>query len=79
MAGMWRNAMSYLGLGPDEDYDDFEPEREAADGDRLLSGPPPSAQPARPRAANEDERAAAPRGEEDGSRQASGCSQVGRA
>lgn len=31
MAGMWRNAMSYLGLGPDEDYDDFEPEREAAD------------------------------------------------
>ena len=31
MAGVWRNAMSYLGLGPDEDYDDFEPEREPVD------------------------------------------------
>ena len=26
MATMWRKAMLYLGLGPDEDYDDYEPE-----------------------------------------------------
>jgi cell division inhibitor SepF len=25
MASMWRRAMLYLGLGPDEDYDDYEP------------------------------------------------------
>ncbi len=25
MAGMWRKAMLYLGLGPDEEYDDYEP------------------------------------------------------
>ena len=25
MASMWRKAMLYLGLGPDEDYDDYEP------------------------------------------------------
>ena len=33
MATMWRRAMTYLGLGPDEeyeDYDDLEPAREPA-------------------------------------------------
>jgi cell division inhibitor SepF len=25
MASMWRKAMLYLGLGPDEEYDDYEP------------------------------------------------------
>jgi cell division inhibitor SepF len=29
MATMWRRAMTYLGLGPDEEYDDYD-EREAA-------------------------------------------------
>ena len=24
MASMWRKAMLYLGLGPDEEYDDYE-------------------------------------------------------
>ena len=51
MAGVWRNAMSYLGLGPDEDYDDFEPEREPVDSapprpQRVRpQGPPPEGQP----------------------------------
>lgn len=45
--------MSYLGLGPDEDYDDFEPEREPADAaprqpQRVRpQGPPPGGQPVR--------------------------------
>ena len=53
MAGVWRNAMSYLGLGPDEDYDDFEPEREPVDSapprpQRVRpQGPPPGGQPVR--------------------------------
>ncbi|MEZ5380910.1 MAG: cell division protein SepF [Microthrixaceae bacterium] len=52
MAGMWRNAMSYLGLGPDEDYDDFEPEAappEAAPARQRVrpQGPPPGGQPVR--------------------------------
>ena len=25
MAAMWRKAMLYLGLGPDDEYDDYEP------------------------------------------------------
>ena len=25
MASMWRRAMLYLGLGPDDEYDDYEP------------------------------------------------------
>ncbi len=29
MATMWRKAMLYLGLGPDEEYDDYEPGYEA--------------------------------------------------
>jgi cell division inhibitor SepF len=40
MASMWRKAMLYLGLGPDEDYDDYE----------VLGGnapPPPVREPVR--------------------------------
>ena len=37
MASMWRRAMLYLGLGPDEDYDDYE----------VLGGGGPSVPPAR--------------------------------
>ena len=25
MAAMWRKTMLYLGLGPDEEYDDYDP------------------------------------------------------
>jgi cell division inhibitor SepF len=37
MASMWRKAMLYLGLGPDEDYDDYE----------VLGGGGPAVPPAR--------------------------------
>ncbi len=30
MASMWRRAMLYLGLGPDDEYDDYEPMDETA-------------------------------------------------
>ena len=46
MSSMWRNAMVYLGLGPDDEYDDYA----ASPDDRPLP-PPPSRvvrQPARP-------------------------------
>ena len=41
MSSMWRNAMVYLGLGPDDEYDDYA----ASPDDRPL--PPPPAQVAR--------------------------------
>ncbi len=36
MSSMWRNAMVYLGLGPDDEYDDYA----ASPDDRPLSPPP---------------------------------------
>ncbi|HEY8525911.1 MAG TPA: cell division protein SepF [Acidimicrobiales bacterium] len=42
MASMWRKAMLYLGLGPDEEYDDYE----IADDQRHV--PPPRPAPRRP-------------------------------
>ena len=41
MASMWRKAMLYLGLGPDEDYDDY-------DGADDLVAAPPASRPAPP-------------------------------
>ena len=41
MSSMWRNAMVYLGLGPDDEYDDYA----ASPDDRPM--PPPPAQTAR--------------------------------
>jgi len=41
MASMWRKAMLYLGLGPDEDYDDY-------DGPDDVSPVPPTTRPAAP-------------------------------
>ena len=38
MASMWRKAMLYLGLGPDEDYDDYD----------VLGGSAPAAPPREP-------------------------------
>ena len=49
MATMWRRAMTYLGLGPDEeyeDYEDLEPAREAA-GERTNRSTARTAAPAR--------------------------------
>ena len=54
MATMWRKAMLYLGLGPDEEYDDFDPgyddpapapgTRQAAQSPPLLHEPEPHPQ-----------------------------------
>jgi len=46
MSSMWRNAMVYLGLGPDDEYDDYA----ASPDDRPMPPPAPAArqQPARP-------------------------------
>jgi|SRR5581483_1559518 len=55
MPTMWRRAMTYLGLGPDEeyeDYDDVEPVREPADRGRM---PVRTAMPPRRVAAPEPE------------------------
>jgi cell division inhibitor SepF len=58
MATMWRKAMLYLGLGPDDEYDDYEsvPEerpapREAAPAARTAPARQPSPRPAPPRPA----------------------------
>jgi cell division inhibitor SepF len=42
MASMWRRAMLYLGLGPDEEYDDYDVDDQAA-GPAAPSGARPSA------------------------------------
>lgn len=57
MTTVWRRAMVYLGLGPDEDYDDF-----AAHGDDRSYAPEPApARPmARPQAAPQRPRPQAP-------------------
>ena len=39
MASMWRRAMLYLGLGPDDEYDDYGP---IDDHSHVLQQPPPS-------------------------------------
>ena len=46
MSSMWRNAMVYLGLGPDDEYDDYA----ASPDDRPMPPPAQTArqQPARP-------------------------------
>src|SRR5215475_3003819 len=51
MATMWRRAMTYLGLGPDEeyeDYDDLEPAREAVTDRSNRSNARTAAPPRRP-------------------------------
>jgi len=46
MATMWRKAMLYLGLGPDDEYDDYDPGYDdpapAARAPRPPAAPPPS-------------------------------------
>ena len=49
MASMWRRAMLYLGLGPDDEYDDYEPIEEQPVVSQVRSVPPsPSRYPAAP-------------------------------
>ncbi len=59
MATMWRRAMTYLGLGPDEEYEDYdevEPVREPHDRPARTAAPQPqrTAAPARTREPESD-------------------------
>jgi cell division inhibitor SepF len=56
MASMWRRAMLYLGLGPDDEYDDYEPIEEPAASQVRSVPPAPSRYPAAPPPAREVER-----------------------
>ena len=53
MASMWRRAMLYLGLGPDDEYDEYEPMEEPAVGPMRSSAPVQSRYPAAPPVAHE--------------------------
>lgn len=44
MASMWRRAMHYLGLGPDDEYDDYDDDYEAPE--RPVAPRPPARYPA---------------------------------
>ncbi len=46
MASIWRKSMLYLGLGPDDEYDDYE-----APEERPSAAPPPAAAPREPASA----------------------------
>jgi cell division inhibitor SepF len=48
MASMWRRAMLYLGLGPDDEYDDYEPIEEPAVSQVRSVAPSPSRYPTAP-------------------------------
>jgi cell division inhibitor SepF len=64
MSGMLRKGMSWLGLGPDEDYDDYDFVDDQFDYDDTTSGPVPTSSPsmrpvpspapARPQVVSED-------------------------
>jgi len=62
MASMWKKAMTYLGLGDDEDYADYElePESRRAPAERR-SAPEPPREPARPPVTGPPERRPAER------------------
>jgi len=48
MASMWRRAMLYLGLGPDDEYDDYDPGDEVAPRPVRQGAPQQSRYPAEP-------------------------------
>ncbi len=48
MASMWRRAMLYLGLGPDDEYDDYEPMEDPAGAPMRAPAPAASRYPAAP-------------------------------
>ena len=57
MASMWRRAMLYLGLGPDDEYDEYEPIEEPPAAAQVRSvAPSPSRYPASPAPVRELER-----------------------
>src|SRR5476649_1997014 len=45
MASMWRKAMLYLGLGPDEDYDDYDGPDDAVATPQSSRPTPPARDP----------------------------------
>jgi cell division inhibitor SepF len=53
MASMWRRAMLYLGLGPDDEYDEYEPMDEPAPGPMRSAAPVQSRYPATPPVSHE--------------------------
>jgi cell division inhibitor SepF len=55
MASMWRRAMLYLGLGPDDEYDEYEPIDEPAMGPVRPTPPVQSRYPAVPAPLREPE------------------------
>ncbi len=56
MAAMWRKAMLYLGLGPDDEYDDYEPIDEPIGVPSRSPAPVASRYPAAPAPVRELER-----------------------
>lgn len=48
MPSMWKRAMLYLGLGPDDEYDDYRPPAEEAPAPRAAAQPAPPPEPAEP-------------------------------
>ena len=46
MASMWRRTMLYLGLGPDDEYDDYDPVDDDPVSPRQQASSPPSRYPA---------------------------------
>jgi cell division inhibitor SepF len=48
MPSMWKRAMLYLGLGPDDEYDDYRPPAEEPPAPRVAAPPMPSPEPAEP-------------------------------
>ena len=55
MASMWRRAMLYLGLGPDDEYDDYDPIDEPAVAPMRAPAAAPSRYPAAPTQVREPE------------------------
>jgi cell division inhibitor SepF len=53
MASMWRRAMLYLGLGPDDEYDEYEPMEDPAAGQVRPTAPVQSRYPSPPPVAHE--------------------------
>jgi cell division inhibitor SepF len=62
MASMWRRAMLYLGLGPDDEYDEYEPMDDPMGAPARTAAPAPNRYPAQPAPMHDLERALDPAG-----------------